>query len=102
MHNHFYIIKKSNSQNSINANYSSEKRPTGSVGAVNNIYDMAGNMYDRTAEALSSMNRVLRGVGYGSTSGYWYTGGRDQDGPVLSEQYGHLHRVAFSIIYINI
>ena len=91
-----------NAQNSINANYSSEKRPTGSVGAVNNIYDMAGNMYDRTAEALSSMNRVLRGVGYGSTSGYWYTGGRDQDGPVLSEQYGHLHRFAFSIIYINI
>ena len=91
-----------NAQNSINANFSSEKRPTGSVGAVNNIYDMAGNMYDRTAEALSSMNRVLRGVGYGSTSGYWYTGGRDQDGPVLSEQYGHLHRFAFSIIYINI
>ena len=58
-------------------------------------------MYDWTAEASSSINRVFHGVGYGATSDYWYAGGRDYDGPTLSIQYGKLHRFAFSIIYIK-
>ena len=32
--------------------------------AVNNIYDMAGNVWDWTIEAISKTNRVVRGASY--------------------------------------
>ena len=40
---------------------------TGSIDeyAVNNIYDMAGNVYDRTIEAYNTYGRVYRGGNYG-------------------------------------
>ncbi len=50
-------------------NYSDSKDATGSneAYAVNNIYDMAGNVYDWTIEASHANGRVLRGgfFGYG-------------------------------------
>ena len=44
-------------------NYSGSKKATGSDSAyaVNNIYDMAGNVLDWTIEALITGNRVYRG-----------------------------------------
>ena len=44
-------------------NYSGSRKATGSndAYAVNNIYDMAGNVYDWTIEAYTSVSRVLRG-----------------------------------------
>lgn len=44
--------------------------PTGSNSsyAVNNIYDMAGNVWDWTLEAGGTAGRVLRGCGYISTA----------------------------------
>ena len=49
---------------------SGSKRPTGYSESwrANNIYDLAGNVYDWTMEAYSSRSRVLRG-GY-----YYYSG----------------------------
>ena len=43
--------------------------PTGSNSsyAVNNIYDMAGNVYDRTMEAYGTNSRVVRGGSYNLT-----------------------------------
>ena len=48
---------------------SSTRIPSGSseYTKANNIYDLAGNVYDWTMEANSSNNRVLRGGTYGST-----------------------------------
>ena len=47
-------------------NYSGSKKATGSNSAyaVNNIYDMAGNVYDWTTEACDTISRVLRGGNY--------------------------------------
>ena len=47
-------------------NYSSSRKATGSndAYAVNNIYDMAGNVYDWTIEARSTRDRVSRGGDY--------------------------------------
>ena len=81
MHNHFYIIKKSNSQNSINANFSGNILPTGSLSSVNNIYDMSGNVFDWTAEANSTGVREYRGYYYGTESSYCYAGYRDNYHP---------------------
>ena len=69
-----------NAQNSINANFSGERKPTGSVGSVNNIYDMAGNVYDWTAEVRSTNRRVIHGYGYDAVSSVWYAGGRQNFG----------------------
>ena len=50
-------------------NYSGTIAATGSNPAykVNNIYDMAGNVYDWTIEAVSTSSRVVRGGYYGIT-----------------------------------
>ena len=69
-----------NAQNGINANFSGERKPTGSVGSVNNIYDMAGNVYDWTAEVRSTNRRVIHGYGYDAVSSVWYAGGRQNFG----------------------
>ena len=52
------------------ATNSGGKQPTGTNDAwqANNIYDLAGNVYDRTIEALNPDRRVYRG-------GYYYLGG---------------------------
>ena len=62
------------SQNSINANFSGERKPTGSVGTVNNIYDMAGNIDEWTAESNSANSRIFRAGSYLTVSNYWYAG----------------------------
>ncbi len=73
-----------NAQNGINANFSGSRKSTGSVGSVNNIYDMAGNVYDWTVESYSSNRRVLRGYDYDAVSDYWYTGSRSDGDPTSS------------------
>ena len=74
-----------NAQNGVNANFSVNRKSTGSVGSVNNIYDMAGNVYDWTVELHSSNNRVLHGYYYYHTnSDYWYTGLRSDSNPTNS------------------
>ena len=73
-----------NAQNGVNANFSGNRKSTGSVGSVNNIYDMAGNVYERTAESYSSNRRVLRGYYYYTNSDYWYTGYRSNNNPTGS------------------
>ena len=78
-----------NAQNGVNANFSVNRKSTGSVGSVNNIYDMAGNVYDWTAESYFSNGRVRRGCNYNTDSDYWYTGYRSNDGPTYSyDSYG--------------
>ena len=78
-----------NAQNGVNANYSGNRRPTGSLSSVNNIYDMAGNVFDWTAESNSSYSRVLRGYFYSTDSDYWYAGRRSSDYPTVSyDSYG--------------
>ena len=53
------------------AQYMSTLLPTGSAEytKVNNIYDLAGNVFDWTLEAYSAIVRVLRGGGYVSYGG---------------------------------
>ena len=74
-------------------NYSGSRRATGSndAYAVNNIYDMAGNVNDWTIEAYDTVYRVTRGANYSldastgpasyrnvinSTDSYYFYGGR--------------------------
>ena len=73
-----------NAQNGVNANFSGNRKSTGSVGSVNNIYDMAGNVYDWTAESYSSNRRVLRGYYYLTDSDRWWTGNRSGSNPAYS------------------
>ena len=76
-----------NAQNGVNANFSGNRKSTGSVGSVNNIYDMAGNVYDWTAESYFSNIRVLRGYSYDTNSDNWYTGYRSLSLPTSSHDY---------------
>ena len=76
-----------NAQDGVNANFSGRKLPTGSVGSVNNIYDMAGNLYDWTAESHSSGVRVLRGYHCDTTSSCWYTGRLSNRNPTDTDGY---------------
>jgi len=59
-----YVLDSSN-----NGNFTSTRASTGSKNEykVNNIYDMAGNMWEYTIEAYGTNQRVLRGGGYIST-----------------------------------
>ncbi len=78
-----------NAQNGVNANFSGNRKSTGSVGSVNNIYDMAGNVYDWTAESYFSNSRGLRGYAYFTISDSWYAGYRSNDYPTYSyDRYG--------------
>lgn len=54
-------------------NYTSSKLPTGSSDtyAINNIYDMVGNVNDWTIEAAHNNRRTIRGGGYGSSLIVW-------------------------------
>ena len=76
-----------NAQNGVNANFSGNRKSTGSVGSVNNIYDMAGNVYDWTAESYTNVRRVVRGYYYNANSDYWYTGSRSGVNPTDSYVY---------------
>ena len=67
-----------NAQNSINANFSGERKPTGSVGSVNNIYDMAGNLWDWTVEADSTFYHILRGCCSFTNVSVWSAGIREK------------------------
>ena len=70
-------------------NYSGSRKATGSDPeyAVNNIYDMAGNVFDWTIEALNTGGRVFRGglcIFYASDSP---ASVRDYDLPTVSNVY---------------
>ena len=68
MYNSGDAEKKTYTYNSTGkGNYSDSKKATGSdtAYAVNNIYDMAGNVNDWTIEAVSANRRVFRGGHYG-------------------------------------
>ena len=85
-----------NAQNGVNANYSGSIKPTGSVGAVNNIYDMAGNVYDWIAESNLNTYRVLRGFVYETDSSSWLAGNRRN----VDSPYGHAARSSRLALYI--
>ena len=74
-----------NAQNDVNANFNGGKRPTGSVGSVNNIYDMAGNIGERTAESGSSgpVNRWYVFI----NSSTWYAGNRSSSTAIQSDWF---------------
>ena len=67
-------------------NYSGSRIATGSniAYAVNNIYDMAGNVYDRTIEANDTGSRVIRGGNYADTTSAIPASVRNGDGPTDS------------------
>ena len=60
-------------------NYSNSRKATGSneAYAVNNIYDMAGNVYDWTIEAYSTYFRVRRGGGFNNNASSYPASIRD-------------------------
>ena len=62
--------------------------------AVNNIYDMAGNVLDRTIEASSTSFRVFHGGDYYFDNGSSYpASGRSVSTPTYSS-YGYGSRLA--------
>ena len=67
-------------------NYSASRKATGvdPAYAVNNIYDMAGNVYDRTIEAINAVNRVDRGGYYGSDASNGPASSRSSSSPAVS------------------
>lgn len=73
-------------------NYSGSRIETGSNPdyAVNNIYDMAGNVWDWTLEANDTLARIERGGFYYSTGSSYPASSRDYYGsPTLSDDsYG--------------
>ena len=76
-----------NAQFFVNANFGGRKS-TGSVGSVNNIYDMAGNVYDWTAESVS-IYRVLRGCSHNTALNSGYAGDRSSTNPTAyDDDYG--------------
>ena len=60
--------------------------PTGSNNsyAVNNIYDMAGNVFDWTIEAVLTSDRVVRGGSFYHTASNYLAGGRSNAVPTYS------------------
>ena len=87
-----------NAQNGVNANYSGSIKPTGSVGSVNNIYDMAGNVYDWIAESNLNTYRVLRGFVYETDSSSWLAGNRRN----VDSPYGNDDRSSRLALYIPV
>ena len=63
--------------------------PTGSNSSysVNNIYDMAGNVYDWTIEANNTDSRVLRGGVYFATASAFPASHRNGSSPTNSDSY---------------
>ena len=63
--------------------------PTGSndAYAVNNIYDMVGNVRDWTIEAYDTYVRVYRGGDYGNSASNYPASGRDNYNPTISYSY---------------
>ncbi len=57
---------------------------------VNNIYDMAGNMYEWTIEASGTIRRVRRGCGYDSSGSSHPASGRTGSYPDVFGTYGYL------------
>ncbi|MBO5005680.1 MAG: hypothetical protein J6D03_10795 [Clostridia bacterium] len=57
------------------------------VWKANNIYDMAGNVWDLTLEAYNTYYRVLRGGGYYRNGGSSPADDRDDDSPSLTDGY---------------
>ena len=63
--------------------------PTGSNSAysVNNIYDMAGNVYDWTIEASITLYRVIRGGNYSNAASNYPASRRSGINPTSSNSY---------------
>ena len=80
--------KKKYTYDSAGKGHYSSRTPieTGSVDtyAVNNIYDMAGNMNDRTIEANNTYNRVLRGGYYNDIGDVTPASSHYRSNPMLS------------------
>ncbi len=80
--------KKKYTYDSAGKGHYSSRTPieTGSVDtyAVNNIYDMAGNMNDRTIEANNTYNRVLRGGSYNAIGDVTPASSHYRSNPMLS------------------
>ena len=75
----------------VNTKSGSKKIPTGSAEytKANNIYDLAGNVYDWTLEGCESRFRYCRGDGYDHTGGYCRASIRGYDYPYYSDsRYG--------------
>ncbi len=72
--------------------------PTGSAEytKANNIYDLAGNVYDWTMEAYSTYCRVYRGGYYGSYGTVYPAGYRSYRSPTVSDFY---RRLSCSTLY---
>ena len=68
-------------------NYSGSRKATGSDPeyAVNNIYDMAGNVRDWTIEADNTFNRVVRGGNYLGLASYFPASDRGSYSPTDSD-----------------
>ena len=62
--------EKGNYSDTSTAEYKPIATGTNDAYAVNNIYDMAGNVYEWTIEAYTTKNRVVRGGYYNSYSNY--------------------------------
>ena len=70
-------------------NYSGSRKATGSDPeyAVNNIYDMAGNVFDWTIEAHNTGDRVYRGGNYGFSASSYPASYRSDVNPALSSAH---------------
>ena len=71
------------------ATNSGDKQPTGTNDAwqANNIYDLAGNVWDWTIEAFDTYYRVLRGGYYDSTGSNYPASYRDYNIPSSTGSY---------------
>ena len=93
----FEYVNSSGSVATKNKN-SSTRIPTGNAEytKANNIYDLAGNVLDRTMEADSTLGRVYRGGYYGSYGYYDPADDRNYDRPT----YGYdSRRLSSSTLY---
>ena len=71
--------------------YRNTRIPTGSTEytKANNIYDLAGNVYDWTMEALPNSNRILRGGYYKYDDSFVRRPARDRDYDNPSDSYNY-------------
>ena len=76
-----------NAKNDVNANFSGSKKLTGALNAVNNIYDMAGNVEEWTVESYSTNSRSLRGYLCNTGTSGWYSGNRRYASPIKPNSY---------------
>ena len=78
-----------NAQDGVNANFSGASIATGSLNAINNIYDMAGNVWEWTSGADSTRYRDLRGYNQAKYEEYYFAGFHGRNTPdTIHSTYG--------------